>query len=362
MSTVTIVGLGNIGSALVMFVARMYGIVRVTLIDPDVCTESNVMNQNIDRSAVGQPKVEVQAAAINAINPQIRVDAIQARVEDVPLARLDSSVLAACVDNRNARQTINRVAWRCGKPWIDGAVGAPSVVRVNVYVPGESGPCLECGFDDRTYELMEQDYPCDAGNMQVPATGAPAELGALTASLQAAELRRILDGNAAIDGPLVGAQFMFDTQTYAGHRGRFKRNKQCRFTHESWQVEPIALTPQQDTLTDLFAAVGGDSDPAISLEGHSFVTFVSCVACGKQSNVGLSLYRRLSECDRVCDCNGRMFAPGFFSSESIRKSEVSAPHLGLKLTAMGLRAGDVISVADAPGKTRHIEIRERPIQ
>jgi molybdopterin/thiamine biosynthesis adenylyltransferase len=360
MSTVTIVGLGNIGAAFVMFAARMFGVRRMTLIDPDDYTRSNVMTQIVDTSAVGRPKVEVQAAAIHAINPQIVVDAIQARVENVPLARLDNSVLVSCVDSRNARQTINRAAWRCNKPWIDGAVGAPSVARVNVYVPDESAACLECRFDNKNYELLEQEYACDAGNMQVPATGAPADLGAIVASFQAAELRKLLDDDAAAHGSLVGAQFMLDTSSYAAHHGRFKRNRECRFDHESWQIEASGLTPQ-DTLTDLFAAVGGESDPAISLEGHSFVTCVSCVACGRQSSVGLKLSGRLSESERVCDCGGRMFAPGFFSAESIRNSELATPHLCLKLTDLGFCFGDVITVTDESGKARHIEFSMRAI-
>jgi len=358
MSTVTIVGLGNIGSALVMLVARMRGILRLTLVDPDVCVESNVVNQAIDAAAVGRPKVEVQAAAIRAINPQIRVEAIKARVENVPLARLDSSVLVSCVDNRTARQAINRIAWRCGKPWIDAAVDAPSLVRVNVYVPGESAPCLECSFDDRTYELLEQEYPCDAGNIQVPATGAPAELGTLAAAFQACEIRKIVEGDVAADVSLVSAQLMLDTQTYARHLCRFERNEQCRFDHESWQVEAFAQPSQETTLAEMFDAVDGGSDPAISLEGQPFVVYVDCIACGRRAHVGLSLYGRLSDSDRTCDCGGRMFAPGFFSSASIRRSELSRPHLGLRLTDLGIRSGDVVSVTDESGGARHIEIKE----
>ncbi len=209
--------------------------------------------------------------------------------------------------------------------------------------------------------MLEQEYPCDAGNIPVPATGAPAELGALAASLQAGELRRLL-GGAANDASLVGAQLMLDTVTHTRHLCRFERNEQCRFDHEMWKVEAVALSPQESSLVELFDAVDAGPDPAISLEGHSFAMYVDCVACGRRSNVGLSLYGRLSDGDRTCSCGGRMFAPGFFSFEAISRSSLSTMNLGLKLDAQGFCAGDVVSVSSGADTTRHIEIGERVVQ
>ena len=303
----------------------------------------------------------MQAALVHAINPQIQVDAIEERVENVPLASMDSSILVSCVDNRLARQTINRIAWRCCDPWIDAAVDAASLIRINAYVPGESAPCLECAWDERSYDLLEQEYPCAAGSAAVPATGAPAELGALAASLQAGELRRLLD-NAVDETSLVGGQLMFDTLTHSRHLCRFKRNDQCRFDHEMWKVETADVSPTDDTLADLFDAVARGSDPAIGLEGHSFAMHINCVACDDRSDIGLALFGRLSEGDRTCSCRGRMFASGFFSLETIRQSELSTSFLDLNLSTVGFRAGDVISVSGDAGSTRHVEIGNRVVQ
>ena len=161
MYSVVVIGLGTIGSALVPLLARIAGVFRMILVDPDTYTVSNVENQAIDTSAAGRPKVEVQAKLIRAINPQIRVDAIQERVENVPLGRLDGSILMSCVDNRNARQAINRIACRYGNPWLDAAVDPASLVRVNGYMPGASTPCLECAWHDESYDLLNQNYPCE---------------------------------------------------------------------------------------------------------------------------------------------------------------------------------------------------------
>ena len=53
-----------------------------------------------------------------------------------------------------------------------------------------------------------------------------------------------------------------------------------------------------------------------------------------------------------------MIAPGFFSFDALRKAELSPSILRLCLEAIGFLAGDVISVTDGAGRTRHIEIKE----
>ena len=234
-------------------------------------------------------------------------------------------------------------------------------MRINAYEPGASSPCLECAWDDRSYDLLEQEYSCTGGEITVPATGTPVELGALAAALQAGELRRLLDDTAK-DNSLVSAQLMLDTTTHTRHLSRFTHNEHCRFDHEIWKVETVALSPPDNTLADLFDAVDAGSDPSISLEGHAFATHVDCVACGRRSNVGLSLYGRLSDGDRTCSCGGRMFAPGFFSLAAIRRSDLSTVNLGLKLAALGFCDSDVVSVANGSDETRHFEIGQRVVQ
>ena len=361
MSSATLVGLGTIGSAVAPLVARMPHITDITLVDHDFYVESNLMTQTIDSSAVGKPKVEIQAALIKAINPLVRVRAITDRVENVPLARLRSSALIACVDNRRARQTINRVAWRCGRPWIDAAVDATSLVRVNTYMPSETAPCLECGWSQASYDLLEAEYPCDARSVEAPATAAPAELGTLAASLQAAELRKLLGGETN-GASLVGAQVMLDTATHARHLTRFKRNEHCRFDHASWEIEEVDLEPRESTLADVFDAVDAGSSAALRLEGHAFATYLDCIACCCRKSIGPTVYGRLSAADRTCECGGWLFATGFFSFESIRYADLSVVNRNLKLVDLGLRSGDVVSVTEAAGSVRHLEIEGRVTQ
>jgi len=355
MSSVTIVGLGATGSVLATLVARMPGISNMVVVDPDRYNESNLATQNINDSALGRLKAEVQAEQINAINPQIKVSAFCDSVENVPLRQLRSSIFVSCVDNRNARQSINRIAWRWGKPWLDVAIDAPSLVRLNAYNPAGSNPCIECSWDQKSYDLLDQTYPCNPAHQSFPATNASAELGAIAASLQAAELRKLIndDSNTAT---LVGAQLMLDTATYQKHLVHFEVNENCRFDHQRWSVSQSRLEPRTNTLADLFDLLDTYTDPAISLEGHSFSTHLDCTGCDKRRCTGLSLYRRLSETARTCSCDSPMFATGLFSFESISRSDLSPSNLHLKLADLAFREGDVITVNEASGERHHIEI------
>ena len=79
------------------------------------------------------------------------------------LARENSQhTILAALDSRQARQVVNQAAWRLGVPWIDTGVNAAQglLARVGVFVPGPDGPCLECGWSARTYDLIEQAHPC----------------------------------------------------------------------------------------------------------------------------------------------------------------------------------------------------------
>jgi len=160
--SVTVVGAGgNIGSHLVPHLARMRGVERVTLVDPDICVEKNLASQDITGRDVGKAKAAVQARRLRRISPVLAVKAIVEAVENVPLGLLRGSVLLACLDSRAARRSVNLAAWRLGLPWIDAGVhGDDLLARVNVYFPCPDQPCLECAWDDRDYQMLAQVYPC----------------------------------------------------------------------------------------------------------------------------------------------------------------------------------------------------------
>src|SRR6185295_12516568 len=225
---------GNIGSHLVPHLARMPNAGHVTLIDRDVYEAKNLSSQDISPGDVGKRKVGVQARRMRRINHELQAEAIFDAVERVPLGKLKADVILACLDSRIARQHVSQFAWRLGVPLIDSGVEPTSLLaRVNVYLPGPDSPCLECAWDDRDYDALEQTYPCAGFVSNAAATNAPSTLGALAASLQAIECQKLLSGQ--FESVAVSKQVLIDAAHHKHYVTAFRRNPNCRFDHEVWR-------------------------------------------------------------------------------------------------------------------------------
>jgi hypothetical protein len=161
-ATVVVAGLGNIGSFLAPQLARMPGVGRVVLCDPDAYEAHQVAGQDIAPGAAGRNKAEVQAERLRAIRPGLRVDAFPARAEELPLGVHWRAVTASCLDSRAARLRLAARAWRVGSPLVDAAVGggASLLARTSVYLPEEDAPCFECALDASDYAALEEIHPC----------------------------------------------------------------------------------------------------------------------------------------------------------------------------------------------------------
>jgi molybdopterin/thiamine biosynthesis adenylyltransferase len=135
---------GNIGSHLVPHLARTPEIGSLTLVDRDAYEARNLANQDMPPRAARRNKAAVQAGRARRLNPRLRVRAVAADVETLPLGALRGDLLLACVDSRRARQRVNQAAWRLGIPWVDaGVLGEGLLARVTGYVPAPDQPCLE---------------------------------------------------------------------------------------------------------------------------------------------------------------------------------------------------------------------------
>ncbi len=354
--SLTVVGAGNIGSHLLPLLARMPDVGRVLIVDRDVYEPRNAVSQDIEPSDVGRTKAVVQARRLRRIRPDLQADYRAEDVRGVPLGLLRADVILACLDSMGARQYVNRCAWRLGVPWIDAAVdGGDLLVRVNAYDPGGGGPCLECGFDEKTYDSLEQAYPCRGDHSgDAPATNGPAFLGSLAASLQAVECRKILDGKS--DQALFGRQVLIDCRFHKHYLTVFRRNPRCRFDHRTWDIRRSVAAGEDLTLGGLMdeaREIVGEAPDTISVEGMPFATRLICPDCGR-TRQKLYLADRLTGRHRRCSCGARMDAPGF---DMLDRLDMSAmPSLvGRSARSVGLLAGDVISVS-GPESRVHMEI------
>jgi len=353
--TVVVVGAGgNIGSHLVPHLARLPTIGRLVLIDRDRYEARNGANQAFDRRAVGHWKAEVQAREARRIAANMEVVPLAEDVERLPLGVLRADVVLSCVDTRRARLFINEAVWRLGVPWIDAGVLADgSLVRVTAFVPRPDHPCLECGWSDADYAALEQAYPC--GPTPSAPTGAPAELGALAASLQALECRKLLSSNPPEQLP--GDEIVIDCAHHVQYVTAFRRNPSCLFDHATWSVMSLEVEPWLASIRDMLALANGaaPAERRLRVSGATFVRQLTCGNCGAGRET-LRMSTRLDpEMLRCRECGGALVATGHGLTDSISLAELGDRATDRSLHSIGCRVGDVIAVGNGGGE-RYFEL------
>jgi hypothetical protein len=251
---------------------------------------------------------------------------------------------------------VNQFAWRLGVPLIDAGVEAGGLLaRVNVYLPGADSPCLECAWDDRDYEALEQAYPCLGFASGVAATNAPSSLGALAASLQAIECRKILSGQS--DRAAVSKQVLVDAAYHKHYVTAFRRNPNCRFSgHQVWDIRRLDCSVKDLTLAQALGLVRAEAgiNGALRIEGKPFVTRLRCSDCEATRTV-LRLKCSLRSSHIKCRCGRAMISTGFDALEQLRADGVPPGALSRSLRSLGLRPGEVFSVIGDEGEF-HFEI------
>ncbi len=358
---VVIVGAGgNIGSHLVPHVARMAGVGRITLVDPDVYERRNVASQDIRLKDVGARKVGALARRIRRIAGHDRdVVELDARVEDVAVGRLQADVILACLDSRAARQHVNQTAWRLGVPWIDSGVAPDGwLARVNVYVPALDTGCLECAWDDHDYAAIEQVYPCD-GQAAAPPTDGPSSLGALAAALQAIECRKLLEGDLA--RLAAGHQILIDAASHKHYVTAFPRRTTCRmWPHTPLEIVRLDSRPDRLTLGALFERAQADGlsrgGLALEIEGRRLATIATCPspACGQPVSLWRFDRRGIAGVHRCSRCGEQVALRGIDIAERLEVDAVPSRLLGRALRRFGVGEGELCTLSDAGGRRHYI--------
>jgi len=348
---VVVVGAGNIGSHLLSLVARMREVEFLTIIDRDVYEAKNHAGQDIAPRDFGKSKAQAQAARLREANPGLRTRAIAESVENVPAGKLRADVILVCLDSRESRRAVNEIAWRLGVPFVDAGVEPDGMLaRVNVYRPGRGKPCLECAWDQRDYESLEQTYGCDGERKEPAPTNAPASLGALAASLQAIECQKILAGDW--DRVAVSRQVMIDAATHRHFVTSFRRNPQCRFDHRTLTVEPMVCA---ETLKSVFKHVHarlGEEAVTLTVVGKRLVSQLACPGCLIFSDV-FCLEGRLRSLCRKC---GKPMQPvGMSMLDRISAEDIAPALMAAPLGRFGFHHGDILTLSNIETEL-HFEI------
>ncbi len=210
------IGAGGLGSPVALYLGTA-GVGTITIVDHDTVELTNLQRQIVHTMArVGEPKVASAAQAVAAINPEVRVVALQERADAKRLDELvaTADVVLDCSDNFATRQAVNAACVAHRKPLVSGAaIGFDG--QISVYdVREAANPCYACLFPpDAAFEEVR----CATMGVFAPLVG-------IIGTVQAAEALKLLAG---IGSSLAGRLQMLDARTMEWNEIRMQRASDC---------------------------------------------------------------------------------------------------------------------------------------
>ncbi len=332
-SKVLVVGAGALGNEVLKNLALL-GVGHIVIIDCDTVEATNLSRSVLFRSAnEGHSKSGCAAAAVRALNPDVKVRAIDGDVlTDLGLGLIaEMDVVIGCLDNREARLWINRQCWKAGRPWVDGAIQEISGV-VKVFVPPDSA-CYECAMTERDYQLINLKYSCpllkreDIAEGKVPT--APT-VSSIIAGLQAQETLKLLHGLPV----RAGAAMVFNGESNNFYVTEFQRKKDC-LSHTTYGAPRDIPLGARDTAGALLEAAGGDR----ILLDRDLLLSLSCPPCGVRKEVVRPLSHVSMGEGRCGKCHGVML------TEIVHEVARGTPLAGRSLRELGVAPYDIVRVA-----------------
>jgi molybdopterin-synthase adenylyltransferase len=211
-----IVGVGGLGNPAAHFLAAA-GVGCLTLCDADHVDLTNLQRQILYATPdIGQPKVVAAATRLAAINPEVRITRIEARVGPDQLAPLaaDADVVLDCSDNFATRHAVNRACVAAGTPLVSGAAlrfdGQIAVFDMR----DAASPCYHCLFGEG--DALEETR-CATMGVFAPLVG-------IVGATQAAEALKLI---ANVGQTLAGRLLLLDALTMQWRELRVPRDPAC---------------------------------------------------------------------------------------------------------------------------------------
>ena len=228
---VLVVGAGGLGAPVLQYLAAA-GVGTLGVIDDDTVDLSNLQRQIVHTTGrIGRPKVDSAAESLAAINPEVAVLRIDARLTAANAERLiaDYDIVVDGSDNFATRYLLNDACFFARKSLVSGALlrFEGQVATFRSWREGDGNPCYRC--------LFPEPPPADL----VPRCEEVGIFGAVAGvigTLQAAEVLKLILG---LGEPLTGRMLMYDALAGGFRELRARRNPDC------------SLCGSRPTITDL---------------------------------------------------------------------------------------------------------------
>jgi molybdopterin/thiamine biosynthesis adenylyltransferase len=347
-----IVGAGALGNEVAKNLA-MCGVQLIVVIDRDIVEAANVTRSVFFREEDhGRAKTDVLAARAAELNPDVTFAPLQGDLESVLgiglLRRMD--MVFSCLDSRVARRALNRMCYKAGKAWVDGAM-EDLFGEVTVYDPEETA-CYECGLFTADLEVIAATTSCQGIAMQKLATGSvptTSTMGSLVAAIQVQEGMKLLHGQRRRS--LAGNKLIINGLINDFYKVSVPRREECPGHFRSGAITEVpeftaGATTAREVIERFRLETG--SEGSVDL-GRDLILELACPACQTRTVMSDPVFE-MSEVEALCPNCGELRVPErdhWLRSDS---RFVDAP-----LNRLGYAALDIVSVA-SPDAVRVFEL------
>jgi adenylyltransferase/sulfurtransferase len=276
---VLVIGAGALGNEVIKNLALM-GVGHIFIIDFDNIEAANLSRSVLFRETDNKrSKAEVVAARAKAINPQIKVQYLNADVTTGLglgiIRRMDAII--GCLDNREARLAVNRFCYWMDKPWVDGAI-QELLGLMRVFVPGQ-GACYECTLTEQALRDLSLRYSCQLLARQnvllgkVPTTPT---IASIIGGMQSQEALKLIHDMPVEAGKVVH----FNGLTNDMHTTAYVPRDECESHWTYGEITELPARAERATLEDLLRIARADLGPEAMIElDQELVTSLECPNC-----------------------------------------------------------------------------------
>jgi adenylyltransferase/sulfurtransferase len=305
-ATVLVVGAGALGNEVLKNLALM-GIGNLIIADFDTIEDSNLSRSVLFREGDrGRRKVDAAAERVRDLNPDVGVMPWHGDINyEIGLGvfrHVDAVV--GCLDNREARLSLNRYSWAVQRPWVDGAIQELMGI-VRVFWPGR-GACYECTLTDADYQAISLRYSCpllarqDVLQGKVPTTPTSASI---VAAFQTQEVLKLIHDMEVQPGKAM----MINGLTNDVYMTEYPVKEMC-MSHAT--MSPIVSLPQaaaETTTLGELLAIGREqlgSEAVLEFDGELVVS-MTCPQCGREEPVFRRMARLYENAATCPHCGSR---------------------------------------------------------